>query len=119
MTHYKVEIQIPLFYNLEDGKKDREKIPSKLFYETYLEIFNMVGGIHTSPTPVFGAWRCPKTRKAFFDKSTVFTVLVETNDIKTINNIPKMKELIEYKKILKKRFKQHEIFMVATRCQWL
>ena len=32
MTHFKVDIQLPLKFNLEDGG---EKIPEEYFFETY------------------------------------------------------------------------------------
>lgn len=117
MTHFKVEIQLPLYYNPENGK--REKIPDELFYKTYIELFDMVGGIHTSPETIFGAWRHPDTGEKFYDDLIAFNILIATDDKATITNIPKIKEIINYKKILKDRFKQHEIFMVATRCIWL
>jgi len=45
--------------------------------------------------------------------------LVESEDKMTITNVSKIKELIEYKKELMGKFKQHQIFMVATRCSWI
>ncbi|MFH1455758.1 MAG: hypothetical protein ABIF40_02305 [archaeon] len=117
MTHFKVEIQLPLYFNPEKGI--REKVPLTLIHETYYGLLDLAGGINVSPQPIFGAWKCPETDKKYFDKCLVFTVLVESEDKMTISNVEKVKQLISYKKVLKKRFKQKEIFMVATRCIWL
>lgn len=116
MTHFKIDIQLPLNYNLEDGGG---KIPEEFFFETYEELLKLAGGINTANTPILGSWINPSDKRRYNDKSIVFTVLVESEDRMTIKNVTKIKELIDYKEVLKKRFKQHEIFMVATRCVWL
>ena len=116
MTHFKVDIQLPLNFNQEDGGG---KIPEENFFDTYEELLSKVGGISTNNTPILGSWIHPKTNRRYNDKSIVFSVIVESEDIMTASNVPKIKELINYKEKLKKRFKQHEIFMIATRCTWL
>lgn len=103
MTHYKVEIQIPLYYNPKGRKKKRRKISKQLFYRTYEELFDLAGGIHTTNIPVLGAWKCPKTGRKFYDRCIVYIVLVETEDKMTITNIPKIQELVKYKKVIKKK----------------
>src|SRR3989344_2315891 len=99
MTHFKIDIQLPLAYNPKKGQR--------------------VGGISTSNVPVMGSWINPKTKKRYNDKSIVLSVVIESGDIMTIINVPKIKELKDYKETLKVRFKQHEIFMIATRCTWI
>lgn len=116
MTHFKVDIQLPLKFNPEDGGG---KIPEEFYFETYEELLKLAGGINTTNTPIIGSWINPKNKKRYNDSSVVYTLLVESEDKMTIHNASKIKELKEYKAILKKRFKQHEIFMVATRCVWL
>jgi len=116
MTHFKVDMQLPLKFNPEDGGN---LIPEESFFQTYEELLELAGGINTTNTQILGSWICPKTKKRYNDKSIVFTIVIESQDIMTITNIPKIKKLIEYKDKLKERFKQHEIFMVATRCTWL
>lgn len=116
MTHFKVEMQLPLRYNPQDGGG---LIPQEHFLETYEELLALAGGISTSNNPIIGSWIHPEKKIRYNDKTIVFIVVVGSEDKMTITNVPKIKELIEYKKTLKKRFKQDEIFMVATRCNWL
>jgi len=119
VTHFKVDIQLPLRYNSEKNDSLGKKIPEASFLETYQEILKLFGGINTTNTPIMGSWKCPNTGKVYNDQNIVFTVLVESEDKATITNVPKIRELIKYKEIIKNRFKQEEIFMVATRCSWL
>ena len=119
MTHFKIDIQLPLTYNLRKGQGVGEKIPEQYFFDTYEELLEKFGGISTNPNPIMGSWIHPKTKKRYNDKSMVFSVVVESGDIMTVTNVPKIKELKEYKETLKVRFKQHEIFMIATRCTWI
>ncbi len=119
MTHFKVDIQLPLNFNPEKGEKIGKEIPPEAFHDTYEELFEMIGGISTTNIPIVGSWRSPKTKKRYNDKSIVFSVIVESKDKMTITNVPKIKKLKKYKKELKKRFEQEEIFMVATRCIWI
>lgn len=79
----------------------------------------MVGGISTNKTPILGSWINPKNKRRYNDTTIVFSVIIDSEDKMTITNITKVKELIEFKMKLKKRFKQKEIFMIATRCVWL
>lgn len=116
MTHFKIDIQLPLSFNPENGGG---KISEDLFFQTYEDLLKLAGGINTNNNPVMGSWINPSDEKRYDDKSIVFTVLVESEDKMTVDNVTKIKELKSYKKILKDRFKQHEIFMVATRCVWL
>ena len=116
MTHFKVDIQLPLKFNKEEGG---DLIPEEYFFETYEELLDLAGGINTNKNPILGSWINPSTKKRYDDKTIVFTTVVESEDRKTITNATKIKELIKYKEKLKERFKQHEIFMVATRCTWL
>ena len=116
MTHFKVDIQLPLKFNPEDGGG---KVPEEQFFETYENLLNMAGGISTNNTPILGSWINPKDKKRYNDKSIVFSVVVDSEDRKTVTNVTKIKELIEYKEKLKEKFNQHEIFMIATRCTWL
>lgn len=119
MTHFKVDIQLPLTYNPEKDKKIGEKIPEQYFFETYEELLKIAEGINTSPFPIIGSWINPKNKKRYNDRSIVFSVVVESEDKMTITNAEKIKELQNYKETLKLRFKQEEIFMIATRCIWL
>lgn len=119
MTHFKVDIQLPLTYNLEKEETTRKSIPAEAFHDTYKELLDMAGGISTNPTPILGSWISPKTKKRYDDKSIVFSVIVESEDKMTLTNITKIKELINYKEKLKERFKQEEILMIATRCVWI
>ncbi|MFA5176204.1 MAG: hypothetical protein WC413_03015 [Candidatus Nanoarchaeia archaeon] len=116
MTHFKVDIQLPLNFNPEEGGG---KISEELFLQTHDELLKIAGGIHTSNSPIFGSWINPEDKRVYNDKTVVYTVLVDSEDKMTIHNSTKIKTLKEYKKELKIRFKQHEIFMVATRCCWL
>lgn len=116
MTHFKVDIQLPLNFNSEDGGG---KIPEEYFFHTYEELLKLANGINTTNIPVIGSWINPNNKKRYNDKSVVYTILVDSEDKMTINNATKIKELKKYKEVLKERFKQHEIFMVATRCCWL
>lgn len=118
MTHFKVDIQLPKRYN-PTPEGNREKISEQLFYETYFELLKMAGGIHTSNTSILGSWISPKSNTPYHDESIVFSVLVKSHDMVTITNVPKIKELMDYKNKLKERFKQEDILMVATRCTWL
>ncbi len=115
MTHFKVDIQIPLTYNPEKGKRIGSKIPEVYFLETYEELLKMIGGISTSSIPITGSWINPN-KKRYDDRTIVFSVVVESEDKMTLTNISKIQELKNYKETLKLRFKQEEIFMVATRC---
>lgn len=96
MTHYHVVIQLPLHYNPVKGEEKRQKISAEDFRKTYIELLEMVGGVNTSNTPISGAWKNPKTKQNFFDENIAFNVLVETEDKKTLTNIPKMKKLVDY-----------------------
>ncbi|MBI2628834.1 hypothetical protein HYW74_02015 [Candidatus Pacearchaeota archaeon] len=116
MTHFKIDIQLPLNFNPEDGG---EKVPEEFFFETYEDLLKLAGGINTSNIQIIGSWINPHDKKRYNDKSVVYTILVDSEDKMTIHNATKIKELKEYKEILKKKFKQHEIFMVASRCVWL
>lgn len=116
MTHFKIDIQLPLDYNLEDGGG---LIPEDYFFEVYERLLEIAGGISTNKDPIVGSWINPESKIRYNDKTIVFTVLVESEDRMTIRNVPKIKRLMGYKEELKKKFKQHEIFMVATRCTWL
>ena len=116
MTHFKVDIQLPLTFNPEDGGG---KIPEEYLHQTYEELLAIAGGINTSNTPIIGSWINPDNKNRYNDKMVVYTVLVVSEDKATVSNVPKIKELKEYKELLKKRFKQYAIFMVATRCVWI
>jgi len=116
MTHFKIDIQLPLNFNKEDGG---EKIPEEFFFDTYEHLLKLAGGISTNNTPIIGSWINPSTKKRYDDKTIVFTILLDSEDKMTATNASKVKKVQQYKKILKKKFKQHEIFMVATRCLWL
>lgn len=116
MTHFKIDIQLPLTFNPEDGEC---KIPEELFFHTYEELLKLAGGISTNDTPIIGSWVCPETQVRYNDRSITFSVVVSSEDKMTITNASKIKELIQYKQTLIKRFKQKQIFMVATRCTWL
>ena len=116
MTHFKIDIQLPLCFNKEDGGA---KIPEEFYFEAYEELLKLAGGINTTNTPILGSWINPSNKKRYDDKCVVYTILVESEDKMTITNVPKIKELIEYKKELMEKFKQHQIFMVATRCVWI
>ena len=119
MTHFKVDIQVPLTYNPKKGEKTGEKIPEEYFFETYEELLEMAGEISTSNIQIMGSWLHPETKRRYNDKSIVFSVVVESEDKMTLTNVSKIKKLKEYKEILKTRFKQEQIFMIATRCTWI
>lgn len=116
MTHFKVDIQLPLNFNPEEGGG---KIPEESFLVTYEDLLKLAGGINTTNTPILGSWINPSDKRRYDDKCVVYTVLVDSEDRMTIHNATKIKELKAYKETLKKLFKQHEIFMVAIRCVWL
>ena len=119
MTHFKVDIQLPLNYNPEDGNTKGEDIPAEIFLVTYEDLLAIGGGINTTNVPIIGSWIHPESKKRYNDKSVVYTVIISSEDKMTVKNVPKIRELIEYKEKLKERFKQEEIFIVATRCNWL
>lgn len=107
---------MPLKYNKEDGG---EEVPPELFFKTYEELLGIAKGISTNNTPIIGSWIHLKTKTRYNDKTIVFSVVVESEDKMTMKNAAKIKKLIKYKEKLKKRFRQHELFMIATRCAWL
>lgn len=111
-----MDIQLPLCYNPEDGEG---LISEEDFLKTYEELLKIAGGINTFNSQIMGSWINPADKRRYNDKTVVYTVLVDSEDRMTIHNATKIKELKKYKEILKERFKQHEIFMVATRCVWL
>ncbi len=118
MTHFWVDVQLPLYYNyVENGK--REKVPEEKFYQAYFDLLKIAGGIHTSNIPIMGSWISPKNKKIYHDKNILLRVLVESDDRQTVTNAKKIKKLMRYKKTLKENFQQEDIFMVATRCTWL
>lgn len=119
MTHFKVDIQLPVRFNPKADKKIGEKVPSQFLWESYKELLALAGGINTTTQPVMGSWICPKTKKTYHDESIVFSVLVESENKKNITDATKIKELQGYKNSLKNKFKQEEMLMVATRCSWL
>jgi hypothetical protein len=119
MTHFKVDIQLPLNFNPEKMEKIGRQIPPEVFHDTYEELLKMAGGINTTNTPIIGSWISPKTKKRYNDRSIIFSIIIESEDKMTITNVPKIKRLQKYKNKLKKRFKQEEIFMIATRCTWI
>src|SRR3989344_8793799 len=111
MTHFKVDIQLPLCFNSEDGGG---KIPEEFYFDTYESLLKLAGGINTTNTPVMGSWINPDNKKRYNDQSVVYTVLVDSEDKMTVHNATKIKKLKKYKEVLKKKFKQHQIFMVST-----
>ncbi len=119
MTHFKIDIQLPTRFNPKDEEKVGKEVPPPFLWETYNELLALAGGINTVNQPIMGSWVCPKTKKTYHDNNMVFSVLVDSEDKMTVMNVPKIKELQKYKEILKERFQQQEIFMVATRCSWL
>ena len=96
MTHFKVDIQLPLTYNPEKDKKIGENIPVEYYHETYEELLDMIGGISTSKTAIEGSWISPK-KKRYDDRTIVFSVIVESEDKVTITNVSKIKEIQQYK----------------------
>lgn len=119
MTHFKVDIQLPTRYNSKEGEEVGPEIPPQFLWETYNELLTLAGGINTANQPIMGSWICPTTKKTYHDNNMVFSVLVVSEDKMTVMNVPKIQQLQKYKEKLKERFKQEEIFMVATRCSWL
>ncbi len=119
MTHFQVTIQLPLRYNLISPNIVGEKIEQSKFKETYDELLKIGGGITINPTPFHGAWIEPKSGIQHDDENVVWSMLIESEDKITALKIQKIQDLIKYKEILKERFQQKEIYMVATRCTWL
>ena len=117
MTHFKVDIQLPKVYNEKEGT--RIQIPEESFTKTYDDLLSIVGGISLSKNPILGSWIHPSTGERFDDETITYSVLVNSEDRRNPQNATKIKELIDYKKTLMIRFKQHEIFMVTSRCTWL
>jgi len=95
MTHFKVDIQLPLTYNPEKGKKIGDKIPEEYYFETYEELLKMVKGISTNETPIKGSW-ISSNRKRYDDRTITFSVVVESEDKMSAINVPKIKELQKY-----------------------
>ena len=77
MTHFKVDIQLPLNFNPEDGGG---KIPEEFFFDTYEELLKLAGGINTTKTPIFGSWINPDTKKRYNDSAVVYTILIDSED---------------------------------------
>lgn len=119
MTHFKVEIQLPLNFNPKKNEKIGKKIPAEEFHKTYEELLKIAGGINTANEPVMGSWISPKTKKRYNEKSIIFSLIVESEEKAEMSDVPKIKKLKKYKEKLKKRFKQEEIFMIITRCVWI
>jgi len=74
MTHFRIDIQLPLKFNKEDGGG---KIPEIFYFETYEDLLNLVGGINTTNTPVMGSWINPANKKRYDNRCVVYTILVE------------------------------------------
>ena len=116
MTHFRVDILLPLSFNKEDGG---EKIPQEYFHETYEDLLKISKGVSTNDNLIEGSWIHPDTNVRYDDKSILFTIVVDSEDKMTVHKVSKIKDLINYKEILKRKFKQKQIFMVAIRCCWL
>ena len=116
MTHFKVDIQLPRYYNLKKGEKKRNEIPPNCFFDTYEELIDIAGGVNTSKFQIQGSWVSPQTNERYNDESILFSVLIKSNGKSRIEDIPQLNKIKRYKKKLLKRFEQKAIYMIATPC---
>lgn len=108
MPFLKVEVLLPLFYNLDEGAKERVRVEGEKYTQTYDEIVNMFGGCTIDNSPIVGGWIDPITKKQYKDDNTTYWVMCEDSQ-----------EIIEFfkklKDILKFRFRQEEIMIFYIR----
>lgn len=119
MTHFQVTIQLPLRYNSIEINTQRKKIEEYKFKETYNELLSIVGGITINPNPFQGTWIDPTTSVRYDDENIVWSMLVDSEDKVSAVKVAKIQELIKYKEVLKERFQQENVYIVAVRCSWL
>ena len=119
MTHFQITIQLPLKYNATENSAERMKIEEYKFKETYDELLVIARGITINPIPLQGTWVNPSNGIRYDDENLMWSVLVESEDKISAIKVPKIQELIKYKEILKNRFQQEEMYLVAIRCSWL
>ena len=89
MTHIRVDIHLPLKFNPEESGKE---ISQEIFFQTYEELLKLAGGISTNNNPLNGSWINPLSNVRYDDKTITFTIVVESEDRMTINQIPKIRE---------------------------
>ncbi len=95
-----VRFLLPLKYN-----NGTEIEPFK-FNRTREELLKKFGGFSISPFSIDGGWIDSNTATRYFDKSKLFEIEME-------NTEENQDFLKDYKNKLKKRFKQHEIYMIC------
>lgn len=86
---------------------DGSDIEPEKFNEVRTELLDRFGGFTIAPYSLEGGWIDPNDKIRYFDRTKLFEVTInQTNDNEEF--------LREYKTKLKKRFKQHELYMIVT-----
>ena len=96
------EIKLPIYYNDRKTQVEPEK-----FEQTKNEILEKFGGFSVLAVTE-GGWVNPETNEIFTERIGGFFVDIERKDLEDA-----IEFLKEYKKILKGRFKQEEIYIVG------
>ncbi len=100
-SRVRFEIRLPAFYN------DRRPIEPHKHIQTKNEILEKFGGF-TLLTVTQGGWIDPETNKTYEEQMGGFFVDIDKRNLKKT-----IKFLKRYKSILKRRFKQREIYIVG------
>ncbi len=106
MPLLKLEILLPLYHN-PTKNNNRKKVDDDEFLETYKDLMREFGGCTIVPSPLFGGWLNPDTKKEATDEHIVYWAVYED----TKENIEFLKN---FKCTLKKRFKQDDIMMYSV-----
>jgi mRNA-degrading endonuclease YafQ of YafQ-DinJ toxin-antitoxin module len=101
LSHLKVEIYVPLYYN------DKTLVEKSKFILTFDDIFGKFNACTMDSTPLSGDWRDPKTGIVYHDQIIIYWVVCE--DLVENREFPK-----NLKETLKERFCQEEMMMVLT-----
>lgn len=101
LRRIRFEIRLPVYYN------DKTEIETEKFEQTRDEIYKKFNAFTLLGTTQ-GGWRNPITKESFIEPITGFFIDVKKKDFDKA-----VKYLKKYKKILEKRFKQQEIYIVG------
>lgn len=95
------EFYLPFCYN------DGSPIEDEKFWELKQQLLKKFRGWTIHPGSLQGAWQHPATGKIYYDNCCKFEI--------TIPNLPENQIFFkELKEMLKKTFKQHQIYMIMT-----
>lgn len=103
MSDLKVEILLPLYYNVNVAGK-RTRVEGSKYIQTYDEIFDRFGGCSIEKSPLLGSWINPATGREIKDENVTYWVMCK-------NTKQNRRFFASLKRALKKRFLQNEILM--------